>query len=84
MTNHLENFRRRYAFHLRNWQLDNNGINSHQKSLQERSAMLIRVILQPAGTSEKVIVLLLVFPIPALSVNCHTRLVMTKMVQYCN
>ncbi len=57
MTNHLENFRRRYAFHLRNWQLDDQGISSHQKSLQEKSSAPIRVVLQPAGASEKVSIL---------------------------
>ena len=54
LTNHLESFRRRYAFHMRNWQLDGQGISSHQKSLQDKNSLPIRVVLQPAGSSEKV------------------------------
>jgi len=54
LTNHLESFRKRYAFHLRMWQLDGAGISSHQKSQQDKQSVSIRVILQPGGTSEKV------------------------------
>jgi ubiquitin carboxyl-terminal hydrolase 34 len=54
LTNHLESFRKRHAFHLRMWQLEGHGITSHQKSLQDCQSFALRVILQPAGASEKV------------------------------
>ena len=54
MTTHLESFRKRYAYHLRMWQLDGAGICSHQKTLQEKSSQSIRVVLCPAGSPEKV------------------------------
>ena len=54
LTNHLESFRKRYAFHLRIWQLDGAGISSHQKSQQDKQSVSLRVVLQPGGTSEKV------------------------------
>ena len=53
LTNHLESFRKRYAYHLRNWQQEGQGITSHQKSLQDKNSTPIRVVLQPAGASEK-------------------------------
>ena len=53
LTNHLESFRKRYAYHLRNWQQEGQGITSHQKSLQDKSSTPLRVVLQPAGASEK-------------------------------
>ena len=52
LTNHLESFRKRYAYHLRNWQQEGYGITSHQKSLQDKSSTPLRVVLQPAGASE--------------------------------
>lgn len=42
---------------MRNWQLDGHGISSHQKSLQDKNSLPIRVVLQPAGSSEKVSIL---------------------------
>ena len=53
LTNHLESFRKRYAYHLRNWQQEGQGICSHQKSLLDNSYAPIRVVLQPAGANEK-------------------------------
>ena len=53
LTNHLESFRKRYAYHLRNWQQEGHGITSHQKSLQDKSCTPLRVVLQPAGANEK-------------------------------
>ena len=55
LTSHLEDFRKRYAFHLRSWRLLGCGINSHQKALTDKNSSLIRVILQPGGSSEKVL-----------------------------
>ena len=54
MKNHLESFRKRYAYHLRNWQLDGKGIISHQRSNLDKQSSLIRVQLQPAGIGDKV------------------------------
>lgn len=54
LKNHLEAFRKRYAYHLRNWQIDGKGIVSHQRSLSDKQSSLIRVQLQPAGIGEKV------------------------------
>ncbi|ELU04220.1 hypothetical protein CAPTEDRAFT_219867 [Capitella teleta] len=53
LTNHLESFRKRHAFHLRMWQLEGDGITSHQKSLQDSQSCALRVMLQPAGASDK-------------------------------
>ena len=54
LKNHLEAFRKRYAYHLRNWQIDGRGIQSHQRNIQEKTSANFRVILQPAGMAEKV------------------------------
>ncbi|KAL5008333.1 hypothetical protein ScPMuIL_013914 [Solemya velum] len=53
LKNHLEAFRKRYAFHLRNWALDNKGITSHQQNAHEKQSSPIRLLLQPAGMAEK-------------------------------
>ncbi|XP_052769790.1 ubiquitin carboxyl-terminal hydrolase 34-like isoform X3 [Mya arenaria] len=55
MRNHLEVFRKRYAFHLRNWQIrgSGSGIISHQRSLLDKQSTLIRISLQPAALGEK-------------------------------
>ncbi|XP_076099132.1 ubiquitin carboxyl-terminal hydrolase 34-like isoform X2 [Mytilus galloprovincialis] len=53
LKNHLEAFRKRYAYHLRNWQIDCRGIQSHQRNIQEKTSANIRVVLQPAGMAEK-------------------------------
>ena len=54
LTNHLESFRKRYAFHLRMWQLQGEGIECHKKCTQDKNAVPLRVVLQAAGASEKV------------------------------
>ena len=54
LTSHLENFRKRYAFHLRCWQLDGKGIYSHQKDIREKQSSLVRLRLQPAGSTDRV------------------------------
>ncbi|XP_055381002.1 ubiquitin carboxyl-terminal hydrolase puf [Condylostylus longicornis] len=53
LNTHLETFRRRYAFHLRRWALEGKGIGSHSNLRNEGSGPPIRIILQPAGLSEK-------------------------------
>ncbi|KAL4238015.1 Ubiquitin carboxyl-terminal hydrolase 34 [Mactra antiquata] len=53
LKNHLELFRKRYAFHLRNWHITGNGIISHQRSLVDKQSAHIRILLQPTGLGEK-------------------------------
>ena len=53
LKNHLEGFRKRYAYHLRNWHIDGRGIVSHLRNVQEKQSTPIRILLQPAGISEK-------------------------------
>ncbi|CAH1793285.1 unnamed protein product [Owenia fusiformis] len=54
LKNHLESFRQRYAFHMRNWLLDGMGVFSHQKGVKDKQSTPIRVVLQPAGHAEKI------------------------------
>lgn len=53
LKNHLEAFRKRYAYHLRNWQIDGKGIQSHQRT-QDKMSTSLRIVLQPGGMAEKV------------------------------
>nr|XP_042908715.1 ubiquitin carboxyl-terminal hydrolase 34 [Parasteatoda tepidariorum] len=53
LKTHIEAFRRRYAYHLRKWQLNGRGMNSHRSSILEKQASVLRIICQPAGLSEK-------------------------------
>lgn len=53
LNTHLETFRRRYAFHLRRWAIEGQGIGSHSNLKNEGSGPAIRIILQPNGLSEK-------------------------------
>ncbi|XP_075147597.1 ubiquitinyl hydrolase 1 puf [Haematobia irritans] len=53
LNTHLDTFRRRYAFHLRRWAIEGQGIGSHSNLKNEGSGPAIRIILQPAGLSEK-------------------------------
>ncbi|XP_077522253.1 ubiquitinyl hydrolase 1 puf isoform X2 [Amblyomma americanum] len=54
---HLEAFQRRYAFHLRRWQLrDGTGLSPHGAALQDPRGVgncPLRIICQPAGLSHK-------------------------------
>lgn len=52
LKTHLETFRRRYAYHLRRWALEGKGIGSHA-ALGDKNSTPIRVIVQPAGMSER-------------------------------
>jgi len=54
MRNHLEVFRKRYAFHLRTWHIHGHGVVSHQRSLLDKQSTTIRISLQPAAMGEKV------------------------------
>ncbi|KAL1414802.1 hypothetical protein MTO96_007263 [Rhipicephalus appendiculatus] len=54
---HLEAFQRRYAFHLRRWQLrDGAGLSPHGAALQDPRGVgncPLRIICQPAGLTHK-------------------------------
>ncbi|XP_070576482.1 ubiquitin carboxyl-terminal hydrolase 34-like isoform X2 [Ptychodera flava] len=52
LKTHLETFRKRYAYHLRLWQLQDRGIASHQQNLTGNVATM-RVVCQMAGMSDK-------------------------------
>lgn len=58
LKNHLEMFRRRYAFHLRTWYLDGKGVSSHQAHVVDKASTPVRILLQTTGMTEKVIFLL--------------------------
>ncbi|XP_059475180.1 ubiquitin carboxyl-terminal hydrolase 34 [Neocloeon triangulifer] len=51
LRTHLEIFRRRYAYHLRRWYLEGQGVVSHMVHVGEGSAL--RVVVQPAGVPDK-------------------------------
>ncbi|CAD6995071.1 unnamed protein product [Ceratitis capitata] len=53
LNTHLETFRRRYAFHLRRWAIEGKGVCSHSNLKNEAVGPAIRIVLQPAGLSEK-------------------------------
>lgn len=53
LKSHLELFRRRYAYHLRKWALDGEGVGSHAQLVGDKGAATIRIVLQPAGNHEK-------------------------------
>ncbi|KAK4884213.1 hypothetical protein RN001_000484 [Aquatica leii] len=58
LKTHMETFRRRYAYHLRKWALEGKGVGSHA-ALGDRSSTLIRLVIQPAGMSERCVLDLL-------------------------
>ncbi|KAI4467227.1 ubiquitin carboxyl-terminal hydrolase [Holotrichia oblita] len=53
LKTHMETFRKRYAYHLRRWALEGKGVSSHAATSGDRSATPIRLIIQPAGMSER-------------------------------
>lgn len=53
LKTHLETFRRRYAYHLRRWVLEGKGVGSHAAALTDKNCTSIRVVVQPAGMSER-------------------------------
>lgn len=53
LKTHIEAFRRRYAYHLRRWQLADQSVSSHRSCVGERQSPLLRIVCQPAGLSEK-------------------------------
>ncbi|XP_058880439.1 ubiquitin carboxyl-terminal hydrolase 34 isoform X4 [Acipenser ruthenus] len=53
LKTHLEAFRRRFAYHLRQWQIDGKGISSHLKALSDKQSLPLRIVCQPAGLPDK-------------------------------
>ncbi|XP_041355094.1 ubiquitin carboxyl-terminal hydrolase 34-like isoform X3 [Gigantopelta aegis] len=53
LKTHLEAFKKRYSYHLRNWQIDSQGIISHQQLRMEKNSANVRILLQPGGMTEK-------------------------------
>jgi len=55
LTSHLESFRKRYAYHLRQWQLDRRSVASHHRGLHDKHSVPIHIVIQPASTADKVL-----------------------------
>ncbi|XP_018120315.1 ubiquitin carboxyl-terminal hydrolase 34 isoform X2 [Xenopus laevis] len=53
LKTHLEAFRRRFAYHLRQWQIEGTGISSHLKALNDKQSLPLRIVCQPAGLPDK-------------------------------
>lgn len=53
LITHLETFRRRYAFHLRRWDLEGKRFSSHSALRSEGPGPPIKIILQPGGVPDK-------------------------------
>ncbi|XP_033107296.1 ubiquitin carboxyl-terminal hydrolase 34-like [Anneissia japonica] len=53
LKTHLEAFKKRYSYHLRQWQLLNKGIISHEKNKVQNDTDIVRVVCQMASMSEK-------------------------------
>ncbi|XP_037108825.1 ubiquitin carboxyl-terminal hydrolase 34 isoform X3 [Syngnathus acus] len=53
LKTHLEAFRRRFAYHLRQWQIEGTGIGSHLKALSDKQSLPLRIVCQPAGLPDK-------------------------------
>ncbi|CAB3381441.1 Hypothetical predicted protein [Cloeon dipterum] len=53
LRSHLEIFRRRYAYHLRRWQLEGEGVVSHMGQVGIGDGTALRVVVQPAGVPDK-------------------------------
>lgn len=45
----------RFAYHLRQWQIEGTGISSHLKALSDKQSLPLRIVCQPAGLPDKVI-----------------------------
>ena len=44
----------RFAYHLRQWQIEGTGITSHLKALSDKQSLPLRIVCQPAGLPDKV------------------------------
>lgn len=65
LKTHLDTFRRKYAYHLRKWTIEGEGIGAHGAS--DRLGNPIRLLIQLAGMSERT-------PIDLLSTNLVAEL----------
>lgn len=45
----------RFAYHLRQWQIEGTGISSHLKALSDKQSLPLRIVCQPAGLPDKVL-----------------------------
>ena len=63
LTSHLESFRKRYAYHLRQWQLDRRSVASHHRGLHDKHSVPIHIVIQPASTADKVLCLVVCYGI---------------------
>lgn len=55
MTSLSHVFSVRFAYHLRQWQIEGTGISSHLKALSDKQSLPLRIVCQPAGLPDKVI-----------------------------
>lgn len=51
---HGSALRCRFAYHLRQWQIEGTGISSHLKALSDKQSLPLRIVCQPAGLPDKV------------------------------
>ncbi|XP_071450552.1 ubiquitin carboxyl-terminal hydrolase 34 [Hetaerina americana] len=54
LRTHLETFRKRYAYHLRRWELEDEGTKGGVSLVPERVGIPLRILIRPAGNAEKV------------------------------
>lgn len=53
LNTHLDTFRRRYAYHLRRWALEDQSFGTHSALRNDTIGPSIRIILQPGGLPDK-------------------------------
>ncbi|XP_034942559.1 ubiquitin carboxyl-terminal hydrolase puf [Chelonus insularis] len=53
LRTHLEAFRKRYAYHLRRWALEDRGAGSHVAMSTSEKGQQLKIFVQPAGIPEK-------------------------------
>lgn len=57
----------RFAYHLRQWQIEGTGISSHLKALSDKQSLPLRIVCQPAGLPDKVIIITIISSVIKLS-----------------
>lgn len=53
LRTHLEAFRKKYAYHLRRWALEGKGVGNYVPMNSADRGQQLRVVVQPAGITEK-------------------------------
>lgn len=53
LRTHLEAFRKRYAYHLRRWELEGRGAGSHVAMNNSEKGQQLKIYVQPAGIPDK-------------------------------